>query len=270
MVGETHLNDLVALVLGTSAMLIMLMAIIVLALVFQRKLIRKERLYRDIEKLLQKQELTSAYAVIEGQEEERKRIAADIHDNIGSLLASLKIYSDLVLRHDNAHEHARLNQRINELAETLAVEVRKIAHSLDTNTITNFGLKPAIEQLCEAVRNSDTMTVECFVTLDSPIAPPTALHIYRILQELFTNTLRHARATALRSEVTQTADYVSIIHEDNGLGFDVAAVQSTSMGLKNIRSRIGQLNGELRIESSPGGGSTFLIEIPLPKPDPHG
>jgi len=262
MAGEIQINDLVSLVLGTSGMLVMLMAIIAFAFLFQRKLIKKERAYREIEKLLQKQELKSAYAIIEGQEDERRRIASDIHDNMGSMLATLKIYSDLIVGQPQDIEMKRLNTKINEIAETLTDEVRKISHSLDASTLKNFGLQAAIEQLCEAIRDSGKVQVVSFIDLNNQVDGETSLHIYRIVQELFTNTLKHANASSVRSEITQTKDYLSIIHQDNGIGFDTAAPQSDSMGLQNIRSRVGKLNGEFKIQSS-SDGSTFIIEIPL-------
>lgn len=263
MAGETAVNDLMTLVLGTASMLIMLMAIILFVFLFQKKLMKKERAYREIEKLLQKQELLSAYALIQGQEKERKRVAADVHDNLSNLLATLKIYSDLVLMGPSAHEMNSLNYRINNLVERLSVEVRRIAHSLDSSTLRNFGLSAAVEQLCEAVTNSGKIKVTSIVDV-KPSADDgeTLLNMYRIVQELFTNTLKHAQATAIRFEITQVHDEITIIFEDNGIGFDVQAASKKSMGLHNIRSRVESLHGELRIESS-SAGSTFIIEIPL-------
>ncbi|MDZ7650379.1 MAG: ATP-binding protein [Cytophagales bacterium] len=86
--------------------------------------------------------------------------------------------------------------------------------------------------------------------------------MYRIVQELFTNTLKHSEATLMRFEITQVNGDISLIHEDNGVGFNVEAQPSGSMGLQNIRSRIKRLNGELKIQSS-SLGSTFIIEIPM-------
>jgi two-component system NarL family sensor kinase len=261
MAGEVQANDLITLVLGTSAMLIMLVAIIAFAFLFQRKLIKKEREYREIEKLLQKQELLSAYSLIQGQDEERKRIAADIHDNIGSILATIKIYSDLAIREQDTLEAGRLNSKINELIGILTMEVRKIAHSLDTSTLNNFGLPAAITQLCEAIGNSGKINVTHIIDISKAMEGDISLHVYRIVQELFTNTLKHSQANAVRFEITQVNGEVTIIHEDNGVGFDVDAVPSSTMGLQNIRSRLSRLNGEITIKSSPQG-STFIIEIP--------
>jgi signal transduction histidine kinase len=259
--SSTPLNDIVTLVLGTSAMLVMVITIIGFAFLFQRKLIKKERAYRDIEKLLQKQELKSAYALIEGQEQERKRIATDIHDNVGNLMATLKIYSDLVLKKDQDQEMRRLNQKINDITETVTSEVRKISHSLDSGIVQNFGLKAAIDQLSEAVQSSGKIEFATQYDLAKPLTSETSLHIYRIIQELITNTLKHAKATKARLEMTQVNGEISIIFEDNGVGFDANSETKVGLGMQNIRSRISHLEGELTIHSS-AIGTTFIIEIP--------
>jgi two-component system, NarL family, sensor kinase len=256
------MNDVLILVLGTSALLVMITFVISFAFLFQRRLIRKQKEFSEIEAMLKKQELASTYALIRGQDDERKRIASDIHDNIGSMLATLKIYSDLIVKRPQDDESFHLNQKINWLIEGLILDIRKISHSLDTGTLTDFGLRKAIEQLCETIHNSRKVDLKCILDLESPIGADASLHLYRVIQELFTNTLKHARATRIRIEITEVTGEISIIYEDNGIGFDPATQSNTSMGLRNIRSRILKLGGELSIQSSPLG-STFIIEIPF-------
>lgn len=255
-------NELVTLVLGTSSMLLMFAAIIFLAFLFQRKLNKKQNEFREIEKLLEKQELKSAYLLIEGQDQERKRIAAEIHDNVGNLLATLKIFSDLVLLKEQDEDLKRLNLKINEITDTVTKEIRKISHSLDTGTLQNFGFKPAIEQLQEALQSSGKL--ELITQIDSLIALPkdSAIHLYRIIQELITNTLKHSKASKARLEITQVDNDLSAIYEDNGIGFDPVFQQKSGIGLQNIQSRINKMQGELTIHSSEKG-STFIMEIPI-------
>lgn len=260
--GEVPLNDIVTLVLGTAAMLVMFVAIIWFAFVFQRKLIRKERAYRDIEKLLQKQEIKSAYLIIEGQEQERKRIAADIHDNVGNLLATLKIYSDLVLKKERDAETKRLNQKINDIADSVTAEIRKISHSLDSSVVDNFGFKAAIEQLAEAIQNSGKIEFTIHSDISGALTGDTSVHLYRIIQELITNTLKHAQATRARLEVSQVNGELNIIFEDNGIGFNIETVKTHGLGLQSIRSRINHLQGEMKIQSTTSG-SVFIIDLPL-------
>lgn len=261
MVGEIPLNDIVTLVIGTSAMLIMVIAIIGFAFMFQRKLINKERAYREIEKLLQQQEIKSAYLLIEGQERERKRIATDIHDNVGNLLATLKIYSDLVQKHEHNAEVHRLNLKISMIAETVTTEIRKISHSLDSGIVHSFGLKAAIDQLVDAIQNSGKIELTAHYDLTHPLSGEASLNIYRIIQEMVTNTLKHAQATRARMEISQVNDEISIIFEDNGVGFDTENTLHQGLGLKNIHSRVEHFRGEIKIQSS-SQGSTFIIELP--------
>jgi signal transduction histidine kinase len=261
MAGEVPLNDIVTLVLGTSAMLIMVIAIIGFAFVFQRKLITKERAYRDIEKLLQMQEIKSAYSLIEGQERERKRIAADIHDNVGNLLATLKIFSDLVLNQEHSPEVKRLNLKIGAIADAVTTEIRKISHSLDSGVVQDFGLKAAIDQLVEAIQNSGKIEMTVHYDVSRSLSGEWSINIYRIIQELVTNTLKHAHATKARIEISQVNGEISIIFEDNGVGFDTEATKKHGLGLKNITSRVSHLQGEIKIQSS-SLGSAFIIELP--------
>lgn len=156
-----------------------------------------------------------------------------------------------------------LNYRITNLVERVSGEVRRVAFRLDSSTLRNVGLSAAVGQLCEAVTNSGKIKVTSIVDVQpSADDAETLLNLYRIVQELFTNTLKHAQATAIRFEITQVNNEITIIFEDNGIGFDVQAAGKKSLGLHNIRSRVENLHGELRIESS-SVGSTFIIEIPV-------
>ena len=228
---------------------------------FQRKLNKKQQAYREIETLLEKQELKSAYSLIEGQDQERKRIAAEIHDNVGNLMATLKIFSDLVLQKEQDPELKRLNMKINDITKTATIEIRKISHSLDTGIIQNFGFKPAIGQLQEAIQSSGKIEFYTQVDIENKLSKNVSLHLYRIIQELLTNTLKHGKATKARLEITQLENEISTIYEDNGIGLDVNATSKMGIGLQNIQSRINHMQGELTIHSSERG-STFIIEIP--------
>ncbi len=248
------------LVLGTSSMVLMMMAIIGFIYLYSRKLSAKAREFKEIEQLMQKQELRLAHFLIEGQEQERKRIAAELHDNIGGLLATLKIYSDLVLTKSDLDEVTRLNEKINSISSTLSAEVRQLSHELDLRTLSGFGLKVALEQLCEAINGSGKLKVSSFIDMHKPFHDDISLHLYRIVQELFTNTLKHALATTVRLEVSQIENDLVMIFEDNGRGFDTAAGGKTGVGLQNIRSRANRIAGKLTIDSS-ANGSTFILEV---------
>ncbi|WP_259067802.1 sensor histidine kinase [Mucilaginibacter sp. X4EP1] len=254
------MNDTIYLALGTSAMVLMMLVIIVFVYLFQRKLAVKARAYRDIEKLMQQQELQSAYALIEGQEQERTRIAAELHDNIGGLLATLKIYSDLMLVKSEIADIQRLNNKINSISESLSEEVRKLSHQLDLRTLSGFGFRVAVEQLCEAINESGKVAVIAVIDIQKTINENIALNLYRIIQELFTNTLKHAMASQTRIEINLILNEITLIYEDNGKGFNTDGIGFDGMGLKNIGSRVNIINGKLTIDSS-NRGTTFIIEL---------
>jgi two-component system NarL family sensor kinase len=209
---------------------------------------------------MQKQELTSVYALIEGQEHERKRIAGELHDNIGSLLATLKIYSDLALEKTEISEMQRLNGKINIISENLSQEVRKLSHELDLRTLSGFGFKVAVVQLCEAITGSGKLEVVSVIDMQRSINENISLNLYRIIQELFTNTLKHSMATKARIEIALIENDITLIYEDNGKGFDVDNISPDSMGIKNINSRVNLINGKLTFDSS-SRGTPFIIEL---------
>jgi signal transduction histidine kinase len=242
---------------------ILVFAIISFIYLFQRKLIKRKIDYQQIESLLKKEELKSAYATLEGQESERKRIAEDLHDNMGSMLASLRLYSDLLQEKANDPEMQRLAGKVAELTEQTASETRRISHELNLSSLKLIGLKVPIEQLCQAIQEARKIEVEQSVTVQANLPGELSINIYRIVQELLTNTLKHARATHVRLELTQVAnDYLSLIFEDNGQGFDPALVKA-GMGLQNLRARVDRFRGTISIDSSPVRGTTTIIEIPL-------
>lgn len=259
MAGEVGLSQSTYLILGTLAMILMVLAVIAFAVAFQRKLAGKARAYQEIEKLMQKQELQSAYFVIEGQEQERKRIAAELHDNIGGLLATLKIYSDLSLNKNEKEDVKRLNHKINEVSSTLGDEVRKLSHELDLRTLSGFGLKVAVEHLGEAITASGKITVTPVIDTLRPVVEAVSLHLYRVIQELVTNSLKHSGASHIRIELTQIDSDLTLIYEDNGHGFDLLTAKK-GMGLQNIQTRVNQINGKLTFDSS-ANGTTCIIEI---------
>ena len=254
------MSNAMYLIIGTSAMIFMMFAIVLFVYVFQRKLATKAAAYLEIEKLMQKQELQSAYALIEGQESERKRIAAELHDNIGGLMATLKIYSDLSLEKSDLSDVRRLNLKMNEITDSLSEEVRKLSHELDLRTLSGFGFKAAVQHLCEAITASGRLQVTLILEMANPVNETISLNLYRIVQELFTNTLKHADATEVRLEVTLIGIEITLIYEDNGKGFDLTSTHTNGMGLDNINSRVSILNARLTLDSS-NRGTTYIIEL---------
>jgi two-component system, NarL family, sensor kinase len=220
---------------------------------------------QKIEELLKKQELKSINAMIEGQEGERKRIARDLHDRLGSILSMVKIHFKSVEDNLDALKVSNLKQyeKANELLDSACDEVRKISHDMTSGVLSKFGLVAALEDLKDTLEQSEQLEVE-FVThgLDNRLENEVEIAVYRIIQELISNTLKYANATELSIQLLKSKNGLNVIVEDNGLGFDTKK-EAKGIGLKNINSRVSALDGELNIDSIIGKGTTITIDIPL-------
>ena len=242
-------------------MVIVVVTLFVFTFLYQRKMRRRRNELREIEKLLKGEELRAAYALLEGQDKERERIAQDLHDRLGGQLSTVQIYLDLLEKSQMTREQEELLVILQREMDTSIREVRAIAHNLGNSTLNYYGLSKALEHVCQVVRDSKKMGVKSYITLESTISQELAKDVYQMVQELITNTLRYAHASAIRLEVTGIQDELTIIYEDNGTGFDTEQL-SPGMGLKSIRTRCQKHHGNFYMESSTKG-ATFIIEIPL-------
>ena len=222
-----------------------------------------------IETLLNETELKTYNAMIEGQEEERKRIASDLHDRLGSMLATVKLlFSALDTKIDKAQEEntAQYN-KANQLLDEACSEVRRISHNLSTGMVMSFGLVPALQELCESVDQSGLIKCKLMTYgMDKRLDQSIETGVYRIVQELFSNILKHAKAQHIVVQLNHVEGSLNITVEDDGVGFNVEEKkQSGGMGLKNLSKRAAQLNGLYTVDSHPGKGTISIIEIPILK-----
>lgn len=256
--AEIEENRRQLLILYLFSFLLILASIATYLFFNQRRKRLKAASDKQIQDILQEQEMKATYALLEGQDKERKRIAAELHDNLGSILVTLNMYAD-TLQSKDPKEAKPLAKKISEVAQLANEETRKISHSLDSGLLKHFGLEAAIRQLTEAVSTARTIQFKLALHIEK-ISSESGLEIYRIIQELVNNTLKHSQCTKVHLEVSQVDQSFSIIYEDNGIGFNRSEIVA-GMGLKNIENRVNKLDGELTIDSVPGKGSTFIIEI---------
>jgi signal transduction histidine kinase len=231
------------------------------------KLAEKNRLIEQqkVEELLKKQELKSINAMMVGQEEERKRIARDLHDRLGSMLSMVKIHFKSVedgldeLKSSNKSMYEKANKLLDEACE----EVRKISHDIDTGVLTQFGLVAALEDLKDALEQSNQLEVEFVVHgLQDRLELQLEIALYRIVQELVSNILKYAKTSEITIQLVKGEEMLNLLVEDSGVGFDTSK-EYQGMGLKNIASRVDAFSGELNIDSSLGKGTTVSIDFPL-------
>jgi two-component system NarL family sensor kinase len=209
--------------------------------------------------------LLATQAVLQGQVEERTRLAKDLHDGLGSILSSTK-YSFAIVKENLviSKENADAFERSMEMLDKSISELRRVAHNMMPEALIKFGLDTALKDFCNSVDQSGALhlTYQSYDLNEMSIPRMTAASIYRIVQELVNNVIRHAQATKALVQMIRKGDMLSIAVEDNGTGFDRNILgNSGGMGYLNLRNRVSYLNGTIDIETSPGNGTSVNIEI---------
>jgi two-component system NarL family sensor kinase len=249
-----------------------ILSIVVIVVYHQRQraisqlALKNEELHkRRISEMLKEQEIKSINAMLEGQDRERKRIAEDLHDRLGSTLSAVKLHLHALDGGVQQDAPLLLYQRVNGLLDKAVTEVRDIAHNMVSGVLTKFGLVAALQDLKETIEATNQVKVEIMAhNLDERLEGHVEIHLYRVIQELVSNILKHGKATEIIIQLNKHSHELLLMVEDNGVGFNPGAASlKKGMGLRNIESRISSLGGSLSIDSGRGGGTTTTIEIPV-------
>lgn len=219
---------------------------------------------QKITELEKDKQLSAIDSMLKGQEEERSRIAKDLHDGLGGLLSGTKlsfmnIKENLVLTPENV---ILFDKSINMLDNTIS-DLRKVAHNLMPEALVKFGLTDAVKDFCDSIQSSSVMQVQYQQFGENRKLTNTAeVFAYRIIQELVNNAVKHAQAKNILIQLSITTDKISIAVEDNGKGFDKnVPPQSKGAGMDNINYRVQYFNGTIDINTSPGNGTSINIEL---------
>jgi signal transduction histidine kinase len=231
------------------------------------KLKEKEIESIRLEKKLKDQEISGLDAMIEGQEKERQRIAADLHDHLGSVLTTLKFHFEALQTKGKHMEpgHEILVQKTDSLLEEAYQKVRTMAHARNAGVNAKDGLMPAIRQFASKVSVLDKLKIDVEEhDMNERLDNSMEILIFRITQELITNVVKHAHATEVTIHLTKYEEAINLMVEDNGIGFDISLVKpADGMGLYSIEKRIENMGGKITIDSILTKGTTVIIDIPL-------
>ncbi len=220
---------------------------------------------QKINELQDKIQINSMSSMITGQEVERERIAKDLHDSIGGLLSTIKLQVEqLKSGHQKETSQAQI-QRASDLLDVAVSEVRTISQDLQPGALKRLGLVPALNDLVNRYR-SDTGPDITFQHYGLPdkMDQQFSLSLYRIVQEILNNAIKHAQASEIFVQLNSDESELVIHVEDDGVGFNPEK-RYKSMGLENIRSRVNYLKGVLDIDSRKGEGTSFIIHVPHTK-----
>lgn len=216
---------------------------------------------QQIVQLEQASKLTALSAMIEGQEKERSRIAADLHDGLGGLLSSVKSHFNALPK---SPEQIDLFEKTNQIVDEACVEVRRISHNMMPRALALSGLPGALEDLAQDL---DKQGIQCQLEMigleEKTLNSTQSVNIYRIIQELTNNVVKHAQADHLLLQLIHHDNTLTIIAEDNGKGFDIKKARTQKgLGLSSIESRVKFLQGTIEWDSVPGEGTVVIIRFP--------
>ena len=225
----------------------------------RRKL--KEQTARQLE--INRQQSVIAREVFNAEENERKRIAADLHDGVGQLLSAALLNLNGYFKKKNIDKQTDVQAgQIVSLVTESYDELRSISHQMMPNALQKTGLSAAVRELISKI-GSDTLAANLEITgFDGRINPEVETVVYRVIQECIANVLKHSGATRIDIQILNDEDGISATIEDNGKGFD-AGSRHEGIGLKNMQTRVRFQNGTLDINSHPGKGTLVAIHIPV-------
>ncbi|GAA0530504.1 sensor histidine kinase [Chitinophaga japonensis] len=211
---------------------------------------------------VQREQIKVSQAMIQGQEEERKRVARDLHDSLGGLLASTKITLSEIAGNEHGNNQPGLGGIINQLDGSIK-ELRRIAHNMMPEMLLTLGLEAALKDLCDTfVPGHPVIHFQC-LGIRPDIPQGEQVIIYRIVQELLTNAIKHAGATKVLLQCNQQGNRFFITVEDDGIGIEADTLHTKQgMGFMNIRNRIAYLHGKMDVLSRSGQqGISINIEV---------
>ncbi|HRQ30618.1 MAG TPA: histidine kinase [Saprospiraceae bacterium] len=231
-------------------------------LTYKTRIIQQEK-----EQLKNEQKIQATASIIKGQEEERHRLARDLHDGLGGMLSGLK-YSL-----NNMSDHMVLQGGITDgfdnalqMLDQAITEMRKVAHNMMPESLIRFGLEATLRDYTEKLNKSIPMCIHYQSYNYKRVDQSIEINLYRIIQEVINNAIKHAKATDLFVQLDYIDDQLIIAMEDNGVGFDTSdKSKMNGIGLSNIANRVSYFNGIMEITSTPQKGTLVMIEFNLPK-----
>jgi signal transduction histidine kinase len=211
-----------------------------------------------------------AKRLMEAQEEERRRISRELHDDIGQRVALLAIELDLIRQQLDGQTDLRERvERAQAATDELGSDLHQLSHTLHSSKLQYLGLPAALRELCTRIGEKHGLAVT--MELDEArfvLAEESSLTLYRVAQEALNNVVRHSGATEARVTLSHSPGEVRLVISDNGQGFDPTR-KNSGIGLIGMRERLRAIQGDLLIISGPEGGSTFQVRVPRMSPKPQ-
>ena len=242
-----------------------LVTILVIGFLLYRNYRQRQQLQQQkISELEKDKQLVAVDSLLKGQEEERGRLAKDLHDGLGGLLSGVKfslsnMKDNLIVTPDNM----AVFERSLDMLDTSIKELRRVAHNMMPEMLAKFGLDEALKEYSNSVTATKLVAVKYqSFGMDERLSSSTEVIIYRIVQELVNNILKHASASEVLVQLIKEGNRLSVLVEDNGKGFDTSILETNKgAGWSSIRSRVDYLKGRIDIHSELNKGTTVTMEF---------
>jgi signal transduction histidine kinase len=225
---------------------------------------KEQKLQKEQIKFLEgQQQVISLQSMVNGQETERTRIAKDLHDGLGGLFSTIKMYFSTLQHEQETLKGNTLFEKSYQLIDTASDEVRRIAHNMMPEVLAKLGLIPAIQDMCSNISSGKLIKVKLqSYGMEQRLNTNTEIMLYRIVQELLSNIIKHAHATESIVQFNKDDSRLMVTIEDNGIGFKLQEVDDKQhSGLEIIKSRVNYLHGNISIDSKEKVGTTVMMEF---------
>ncbi len=254
-------------------LLLLLSSLIYATIRFYKKQMEANKIITMQNEQLSKQKISSLegeiklkgmHSMIEGQESERERISKDLHDSLGGLLSTIKLKLDHIPIDETNIPALAKQKNVQDLLDSAVNEVRSISSNLQPVALKNLGLVAAVSDLVSRYRDEIYPEIEFqHYDVPNPMHNMVALSIYRIIQELLNNTIKHGEASEIDLQLRGENGMLVLQYEDDGKGFDLESLKERGMGLENITSRVNYLKGDMSIDARIGAGVSYVIHIAI-------
>ena len=221
----------------------------------------------DITQKRQIQERNIVKAIIQTEEKERANFSKELHDGLGPLLSTIKLYLQWSIRPKSKKSHKEIILKAEDILEEALITVKEISNKLSPHLLTNYGLTSAVQSFAQKLKETNTVKIEVESNLDRRIEMEVEVALYRAIIECVNNTIKYAKARQINIKITDNGHQIQLQYRDNGKGFDIVKtmMEKKGLGLFNLQNRIKSIGGEIMMFSKPREGVNYHITVSIKK-----
>jgi signal transduction histidine kinase len=259
LISDAEINRQLFIWMGVTASVFFAAGLFLIQKIFRyMKKVEDEK--REMEKIL-------LHAIIQTEENERKRFAKDLHDELGPILSTVKMSLSSIARREDDNSSPIILRNAESAIDEAIKSIREISNNLSPHILENFGLIKAIRNFIQKINLTNAVLIDFSTNIrDQRFENDAEVVVYRVICELITNTIKHAKASNVEINLIMSGGQLLCTYKDDGIGLDFSdskKIQQTGMGFSNIQSRITSMNGSIEFSSDNAGGISISFSIPI-------